>query len=74
MKNIAWKLIEAMALQLTPAEREIVLGDLIETHETAWQRDARSIGAVGASSVAIVERLACLVRPPPAWRSRAASC
>ena len=37
MKNFAWKLIEGMALQLTPAEREVVLGDLIETRESAWQ-------------------------------------
>jgi hypothetical protein len=37
MRNIAWKLIEALALQLTPTEREIVLGDLIETRETAWR-------------------------------------
>ena len=37
MRDIAWKLIEAMALQLTPQEREIVLGDLIETHQTAWR-------------------------------------
>ncbi len=37
MRSMAWKLIEAMALQLTPQEREIVLGDLIETHETAWR-------------------------------------
>jgi len=35
MRNIAWKLIEVMALRLTPTEREIVLGDLIETRETA---------------------------------------
>src|ERR1700736_6038573 len=26
MRNIAWKLIEVMTLQLTPTEREIVLG------------------------------------------------
>ena len=37
MRNIAWKLIEVMALQLTPAEREIVLGDLVETRASAWQ-------------------------------------
>jgi hypothetical protein len=37
MRNIAWKLIEVMARQLTPTEREIVLGDLIETRETAWR-------------------------------------
>jgi hypothetical protein len=37
MRNIAWKLIEVMTLQLTPTERESVLGDLIETRETAWR-------------------------------------
>ena len=37
MRGIAWKLVEAIALQLTPQEREIVLGDLIETEETAWR-------------------------------------
>lgn len=37
MRNVAWRLIEAMAQQLTPAEREVVLGDLIETRETAWR-------------------------------------
>ena len=47
MRNIAWKLIEAMARQLTPAEREIVLGDLIETRETAW-RGMREISGLVA--------------------------
>jgi hypothetical protein len=37
MKAFAWKLIETMVLQLTPAEREVVLGDLIGTRESAWQ-------------------------------------
>jgi hypothetical protein len=37
MRHIVWKLIEAMARQLTPTEREIVLGDLIETRETGWR-------------------------------------
>jgi hypothetical protein len=37
MTNIAWKIVEVVALQLTPTEREIVLGDLIETRVTAWQ-------------------------------------
>jgi hypothetical protein len=37
MRNIAWKLIEAMALKLTPTERGVVLGDLIETRESAWR-------------------------------------
>jgi hypothetical protein len=36
MRNIAWKLIEVMALPLTSTEREIVLGDLIEAQETTW--------------------------------------
>ena len=46
MRNIAWKLIEALALQLTPTEREIVLGDLIETHETAWRGMREILGLV----------------------------
>ena len=37
MRNIAWKLIEAIALLLKPTEREVVLGDLIETREAAWR-------------------------------------
>jgi len=37
MRKIAWKLVEVIALQLTPTEREVVLGDLIETRETAWR-------------------------------------
>lgn len=37
MRNITRKAIEVMALQLTPTEREIVLGDLIEARETAWR-------------------------------------
>lgn len=37
MRNIAWKLTEVIAQQLTPREREIVLGDLIETRETGWR-------------------------------------
>ncbi len=37
MRNFAGKLIEAMALQLTPTEREVLLGDLIETRASAWQ-------------------------------------
>jgi len=37
MTNIARKIVEVVALQLTPTEREIVLGDLIETRETAWR-------------------------------------
>jgi hypothetical protein len=47
MRNAAWKLIEALALQLTPKEREIVLGDLIETRETAW-RGVREVSGLVA--------------------------
>ena len=59
MRNIAWKLIEIVALQLTSAEREVVLGDLIETRRVHG-RDPRSFRAGGASAVAIVEGLASL--------------
>jgi hypothetical protein len=37
MRNVAWKLIGVMALKLTAEEREIILGDLIQTGETGWQ-------------------------------------
>jgi hypothetical protein len=46
MRNIAWKIIEFLALQLTPQEREIVLGDLIETRETAWRGMREVLGLV----------------------------
>jgi hypothetical protein len=47
MRNIAWKLIEAVAVQLSPTEREMVLGDLIETRETGW-RGMREISGLVA--------------------------
>jgi hypothetical protein len=37
MTNFGWRLVELLAVQLSPAEREVALGDLIETRETAWQ-------------------------------------
>jgi len=37
MINLGWRLVEVLALQLAPAEREIALGDLIEAQSTAWQ-------------------------------------
>ena len=43
MTNIGWRLVEALALQLAPAEREAVLGDLIETQTSAW----RSVCEIG---------------------------
>ena len=36
MTDLAWRIVEVLALQLTPAEREAALGDLIETRTTAW--------------------------------------
>lgn len=46
MRNISWKVIEAIALQLTPTEREIVLGDLLETRESAWRGTREILGLV----------------------------
>ena len=37
MTNIRWRLVDALALRLAPAEREAVLGDLIETQTSAWR-------------------------------------
>lgn len=37
MTNLGWRLVEVLALQLAPAEREVALGDLIETQTNAWQ-------------------------------------
>jgi len=37
MINLGWRLVEVLALQLAPAEREVALGDLIEAQSTAWQ-------------------------------------
>ena len=36
MTDLAWRIVEVLALQLAPAEREAALGDLIETRTTAW--------------------------------------
>ena len=46
MTNLGWSLVEALALQLAPAEREAALGDLIETHSTAWQGICEIAGLV----------------------------
>lgn len=37
MTDIRWRLVDALALRLAPAEREAVLGDLIETQTSAWR-------------------------------------
>lgn len=46
MINILWKLVEGLALQLAPAEREAALGDLIETRTTAWRGVLEMLGLV----------------------------
>lgn len=37
MTTLWWRIVEVLALQLAPAEREVALGDLIETRTTAWR-------------------------------------
>jgi hypothetical protein len=37
MTSLGWRFVEVLALQLAPAEREVALGDLIETRTTAWR-------------------------------------
>ena len=46
MINLLWRLVEALALQLAPAEREVALGDLIETRTTAWRAIWEMFGLV----------------------------
>ncbi len=46
MTNLGWRLVEVLALQLAPAEREVALGDLIETQSTAWQGIFQILGLV----------------------------
>jgi hypothetical protein len=46
MTNLGWRLVEVLALQLAPAEREAALGDLIETQSTAWQAICEVLGLV----------------------------
>jgi len=46
MTNPGWRLVEVLALQLVPAEREVALGDLIEARTTAWQGVREIFGLV----------------------------
>ena len=46
MTPLAWRLLEVLALQLTPSERDAVLGDLIETGTTAWEGMREVLGLV----------------------------
>jgi hypothetical protein len=46
MTNLGWRFVEVLALQLAPAEREVALGDLIETRTPAWQGICEITGLV----------------------------
>lgn len=46
MIKLLWRFVEALALQLAPAEREVALGDLIETRTTAWRGIFEMFGLV----------------------------
>jgi hypothetical protein len=37
LTNLVWRFVEALALELSPSEREAVLGDLIETRTPPWR-------------------------------------
>ena len=51
MTNLGWRLVEVLALQLAPAEREVALGDLIEAQSTAWQGMCEISGLVARRQV-----------------------
>ena len=46
MTSLAWRFVEALALELAPAEREVALGDLIETRTNAWHGIREILGLV----------------------------
>lgn len=46
MTTLSWKIVEVLVLPLTPAEREVVLGDLIETQTNAWRGIREILGLV----------------------------
>jgi hypothetical protein len=46
MTTLTWKLVEVLALPLTLAEREVVLGDLIETQTNEWRGIREILGLV----------------------------
>jgi len=46
MTRLAWRIIGVLALSLTPAEREVALGDLIESRTAAWCSLREIVGLV----------------------------
>lgn len=46
MTTLGWRLVEFLALQLAPAEREAVLGDLIEMQTNQWQGMSEIVGLI----------------------------
>lgn len=60
MNANAWPLVELGTRLLDPEEREVVLGDLVETHETTWRGLLDVFGLV-------LRRQAGLWRDPRPW-------
>jgi hypothetical protein len=60
MNTSAWPLLELSTRLLDPVEREVVLGDLEETHETTWRGLVDIFGLV-------LRRQAGLWRDPRPW-------
>jgi hypothetical protein len=60
MNASAWPLVELSTRLLDPEEREVVLGDLLETHETTWRGLVDVFGLV-------LRRQAGLWRDPWPW-------
>ena len=73
MNASVWPLVELSSKLLDHEEREVVLGDLEETHETAWRGMLDVFGL-------ILRRQAALWRDPAlglrdlSWRFPAATC
>jgi hypothetical protein len=66
MTSLGWRLVEALALQLSPAEREVALGDLIETQSTAWQATCEVFGLVARRQLQLWGSLVCPANSVPA--------
>ena len=60
MNTSVWPLVELSTRLLHPEEREVVLGDLVETHETTWRGLLDVFGLV-------LRRQAGLWRDPRPW-------
>lgn len=60
MNSIAWPVVELFSKLLEQGEREVVLGDLLETNESAWRRSLDIFGL-------ILRRQAELWKNPRPW-------